>query len=180
MSWQMMSDLGSEPVRTQLKVCLSWEFCCHFSMLKMLLTLPGHQVPAVPGRGLQVTAGLVWAAMAPGLGCQGSWFGLPGLLFWAAMAPALGYHGSCFGLHFLLSPRAICSFLSCDWSCSAHRMEPGQILTWMVLDWLGMCKGKHREHMENMDCTEGGGPGVQALAASTAHPALPDCLVGEG
>lgn len=34
--------------------------------------------------------------------------------------------------------------------------------------------------MENMDCREGGGPGVWALAASTAHSALPDREVGEG
>lgn len=68
MFWQLMGDFGAEPVRTQLSVCLRWELCCHFGVLKMFLTLPGHRVPAVSRWGLQVTAG------------PGSWFGLPRLL----------------------------------------------------------------------------------------------------
>lgn len=112
-SWQLMGDFGSEPMKTQLSVCLSWELCCHFGVLKMLLSLPGHQVPAVPGKGLQVAAG------------HGSWFGLPWLLVWAT---------------FPLVSKGHMFLPACGWSCSAHRMEPVQILTWMVLHWLGMCR----------------------------------------
>lgn len=129
MSWQMMSDLGSEPVRTQLKVCLSWEFCCHFSMLKMLLTLPGHQVPAVPGRGLQVTAGLVWAARAPGLGCQGSCFGLPWLLLWATMAPVLGCISSYLQGPYVPSCRVTGAVLHTGWS------QGRSSLGWCWIGW---------------------------------------------
>lgn len=71
MSLQLMGDFGPEPVRTQLSVCLSWELCCHFGVLKMLLDPARPPSGSSAWEGLQVTAGC------------GSWFGLPWLPVWA-------------------------------------------------------------------------------------------------